>query len=148
MLIAPCVAQRRIGAGRMRPYAATTTTSAPSVLNRASTSGARRVCGCSTRSLCRSASCLTGLGVPRMPRPEGRSGCVRTRAISCPASTSRARARCAKIGVPAKIRRRNAERSGGLAQLLGELCADALLLQLREVLDEDLALQVIHLVLD
>ena len=35
-----------------------------------------------------------------------------------------------------------------LAQLLGELRADALLLELRQVLDEHLALQVIHLVLD
>src|SRR5574341_1242220 len=60
----------------------------------------------------------------------------------------RARARSANSGVPAKTRRRKAFRSGGLAQLLGELRADALLLQLREVLDEHLALQVIHLVLD
>src|ERR1041385_4972805 len=83
-----------------------------------------------------------------MPRPEGRSGCVRTSATSWPASRRRASARSAKEGVPAKIRRRNAERSGGLAQLLGELGADALLLQLREVLDKDLALQVIHFVLN
>src|SRR5512138_1730282 len=83
-----------------------------------------------------------------IPRPAGRSGCVRTRATSCPASRSCASARLANGGVPAKIRRRNAERSGGLAQLLGELGADALLLQLRQMLDEDLALQVIHFVLD
>src|SRR5574341_1247139 len=50
----------------------------------------------------------------------------------------RARARSANSGVPAKTRRRKAFRSGGLAQLLGELRADALLLQLREVLDEHL----------
>src|SRR3954469_121719 len=83
-----------------------------------------------------------------MPRPDGRSGCVRTRATSCPDPRSWASARSAKAGVPAKIRRRNAERSSGLALLLGELRADALLLQLRQMLDENLALQMIHLVLD
>src|SRR5262245_28565677 len=60
---------------------------------------------------------------------------------------SRANARSANSGVPAKTRRRKA-RSGCLAQLLGQLGADALLLQLRQVFDEHLALQMIHLVLD
>src|SRR5687768_17707909 len=60
---------------------------------------------------------------------------------------SRARARSANCGVPAKTRRRSAG-SGRLAQLLGELGADALLLELRQMLDEHLALQVVHLVLD
>src|SRR5437588_3384472 len=83
-----------------------------------------------------------------MPRPAGRSGCVRTSAMSCPASSRRASACSAKCGVPAKIRRRDAERSGGLAQLLRQLGANALLLQLREVLDEHFAFQVIHLMLD
>src|SRR5712671_1272961 len=83
-----------------------------------------------------------------MPRPAGRSGRVRTSAMLCPALSSRASARSANAGVPAKIRRRNAGRSGRLAQLLGELRAHALLLELRQVLDEDLALQMIHLVLN
>src|SRR5688572_21604604 len=90
---------------------------------------------------------LTALVVGRRPRPAGRSGWVRTRATSCSASSSRASARSANSGVPAKTRRRK-ERSGRLAQLLRELCANALLLELRKVLDEDLALEVIHLVLD
>src|SRR4026209_2094058 len=81
-----------------------------------------------------------------MPRPAGRSGCVRTRGISCPASSSAVSARAAKSGVPAKTRRRKS--LGALAELLGEARADALLLELRETLYEDLALQVIHLVLD
>src|SRR5688572_5687621 len=38
--------------------------------------------------------------------------------------------------------------SGASTQLLGELDADALLLERREVLDEDLAAQMIHLVLN
>src|SRR4051812_49205304 len=67
--------------------------------------------------------------------------------MSCPAPWSAASARSANAGVPAKIRRRKA-RSGALAQLLGEARADALLLQLREVLDEYLALEVVELMLD
>src|SRR5262245_13409635 len=94
-----------------------------------------------------SASCLTALIEARRPRPAGRSGWVRTSAMSWPASASRPSAIAANSGVPAKTRRRKA-RSGGLAQLLGELCANPLLLQLRQVLDEDLAFEVVHLVLD
>src|SRR4051794_19752596 len=67
--------------------------------------------------------------------------------MSCPAATRAARARSAKSGVPAKTRRRKA-RSGGLAQLLGESRPNPLLLQLREVLNEHLALQMVQLVLD
>src|SRR5437868_6693396 len=107
---------------------------------------ARRLCGCRTCRPRSSAKLFTALAVERRPRPAGRSGWVSTTTMLWPASRSRARERAAKAGVPAKIRRRNA--SGGLAQLLGELCADALLLELRQMFDEDLALQMIHLVLD
>src|SRR5207248_6695658 len=106
----------------------------------------RTVWGCNTCRPRSSATRFTGLGVARRPRPAGRSGCVSTRAMLWPAARSPTRERSAKAGVPAKIRRRNA--SGGLAQLLGELRADALLLELRQVFDEDLALQMIHLVLN
>src|SRR5262245_63427922 len=82
-----------------------------------------------------------------MPRPAGRSGWVTTNGIWCPAFSKRSSARDANSGVPAKTRRRKAG-SGRLAKLLRQLGADALLLQLREVLDENLALQVVHLVLD
>src|SRR5882672_8693647 len=122
--------------------------SAPAARRRAATSGERKVSGWKISRPLACARAFTAPGLLRMPRPAGRSGCIRTSAISCPASSSRARARSANAGVPAKIRRRNADGSGGLAQLLGELGADALLLQLREMLDEDLALQMIHLVLD
>src|SRR5687768_5214122 len=96
---------------------------------------------------CASAKRFTGLGTERRPRPAGRSGRVRTRTISWPAATRHASARTVNSGVPAKTRRRKA-RSGRLAQLLGELGANALLLELRQVLDEDLTLQMVHLVLD
>src|SRR5689334_17451381 len=110
-------------------------------------SGAPSCAGCVTERPRESASCLTALAAGRMPRPAGRSGCVTTSGTSWPASSRRSSARAANAGVPAKTRRRKA-RSGRLAQLLGELGANALLLQLRQMLDEHLALQVIHLVLD
>src|SRR6185503_14230441 len=90
---------------------------------------------------------FTGPDTERNPRPAGRSGWVSARMTSWPAASRRASARSANSGVPAKTRRRKAQ-SGGLAQLLGELGADALLLELRQVLDEDLALQMIHFMLD
>src|SRR3954470_8444234 len=93
------------------------------------------------------ANCFTAPVEGRMPRPAARSGCVRTKAMLWPASANRARAAAANCGVPAKIRRREAG-SGGLTQLLRQLCAYPLLLQLRQVLDEHLALEVIHLVLN
>src|SRR6267142_554792 len=105
------------------------------------------VCGWNTSRFRPSAKRFTGLMAAFRPRPAGRSGCVSTRATSWPACNRRASARSAKSGVPAKTRRRKA-RSGGLAQLLRELGADALLLELRQVLDKHLALQMIHLVLD
>ena len=91
---------------------------------------------------CSSASCLTGLGCSFWPRPAGRSGWVSTSGTSKPAARIAASAARAKSGVPAK------RLSRGDPRLLGELVLDARLLQLRQVLDEDLALQVIHLVLD
>src|SRR5262249_55833142 len=93
--------------------------------------------------------------------------CVSTSSIEKPASYSRARATRANSGVPAKAtltkcgsatfvnppggRRRS--RLGApsylhlLARLLDHLRLDAVALQRAEVLDEDLAHQVIHLVL-
>src|SRR5574341_284270 len=113
---------------------------------RACASASRSDSGCNTSSPRESANCFTGLDDWRMPRPAGRSGGVRTRDTSWPASSSAASARSANSGVPAKTRRRKA--LGGLAQLLRELGAHSLLLELRQILDEHLALQVIHLVLD
>src|SRR6185369_12313690 len=66
--------------------------------------------------------------------------------MSCPASSSALNARAANSGVPAKTRRRKELRA--LAKLLGKPRADALLLELRQALDEHLALEMIHLVLD
>src|SRR5262245_38171110 len=146
ILSAPRGATVRKDAGRITPYAATTMTSgrcSRSALNSASP----RRSGCATRSPCARATRFTALGVGCMPRPAGRSGWVTTNGIWCPAFSKRSSARDANSGVPAKTRRRKAG-SGRLAKLLRQLGADALLLQLREVLDEHLALQVIHLVLD
>ena len=98
--------------------------------------------------------CARRAGLPRSarqcsPRPAGRSGWVRTRGTSWPAARIASRARAAKGGVPAKTTRKDARpESGGLALAFLQLRADAVLLQFRQVIDEDLALQVIHLVLD
>src|SRR5438552_2403813 len=147
MLIAPCAAASSTLGGRSSPYAATTMASARAARRRSATSRGRRLSGWKISRSLACARVFTGLGLLRMPRPAGRSGWVSTSATSCRPSSS-ASARSANAGVPAKIRRRNADGSGGLAQLLSELGADALLLQLRQMLDEDLALQMIHLVLD
>src|SRR6185503_12119081 len=109
---------------------------------------ASSLAGCRTRTCRAAARDLTALGTTRSPRPDGRSGWVSTSATVCVLPRIRPSERSANSGVPAKIRRRNGEALRGLAQLLGELRADALLLELRQVLDEDLALEVIHLVLD
>lgn len=92
------------------------------------------------------AATATALGRDRSPRPEGRSGCVRTNAISCPAPQRARSALAAKGGVPAKTRRKRT--LGRLALALLELRADAVLLEFRKVLDEDLPLEVIDFVLD
>src|SRR5260221_9715836 len=79
--------------------------------------------------------------------------------MSCPAASSAASAGTAKSGVPIKARRRliaapvlSAGASGrlgfGETLRLGELAQDDVALQRRDVVDEQHALQVIHLVLD
>src|SRR5512132_1777569 len=94
------------------------------------------------------ASCATALAVSLRPRPAGRSGCVRTSGIWWPAEAIASSARAAKGGVPAKATRKARAASGGLALAFLELRANAVLLEVGEQLDEDLAVQVVHLVLD
>src|SRR5512140_802128 len=95
----------------------------------------RRVGNLATASPREAATSATALALSFRPRPAGRSGWVRTRGISWPAAISASRARAAKGGVPAKTTRKPA--SGGLALALLQLGPDAVLLELREVLDED-----------
>src|SRR5581483_3081444 len=121
--------------------------STPAAARRAAASASLSVTGCHTGRPCCSARRLTALGSSCKPRPAGRSGWVRTRRISWPPSASACSACAAKGGVPAKARRRDAS-LGGLAQLLRQPRADALLLELGEMLDEHLAFQVVELMLD
>src|SRR6185436_17630875 len=97
-----------------------------------------------------SATRETALGVSLRPRPAGRSGWERTSATSCPAARIASSAVAANGGVPAKTTRkaRGARLLRGLALALLQLRADAFLLELGEILDEDLALEMVHLVLD
>src|SRR5690606_2359014 len=121
----------------------------------------RRRCGCSTGNDNASAACFTGLAVSTRPRPAGRSGWVRTPTTSW-AAASACSAGTAKAGVPAKATRnfigigrlqarlgwcRAARAATAVTPLLLELAADALALELRQVVDEQLAVQVVHLVL-
>src|SRR5512138_497156 len=92
-----------------------------------------------------------------MPRPAGRSGWVSTRTMSCPAAARASSAAAANGGVPAKMTRTAGRSERGahgrgvgpvFARLLEELGLDAVALERGEVVDEDLALQMIEFVLD
>src|SRR5690606_29680247 len=126
-----------------------------------------RVSGCNTGMSCSTASCLTGDGVSFLPRPAGRSGWVSTASSWCSLSSNARSAVAAKSGVPAKrifkrascyrrLRGRNYARSaaathpcsGAGAMHLFQLLANAVALQARDIVDEQLAVEVIQLVLD
>src|SRR5262249_24675991 len=116
--------------------------------------------GCRTVSPRACASDFTAEAWGFRPRPAGRSGWVRTSAISWPASRRAESDLAANSGVPAKTSlmiqrgRRSAGRGVGgfrlprLALLLSQPGVDAVLLEPGEVLDENLAFQMVHLVLD
>src|SRR5690606_18296995 len=106
----------------------------------------RRLRGWATGILCCSAKAFTGLGRNCMPRPEGRSGWVRTRGISCPAASRDSSAVRANSGVPAKTMRMSG--ADGFAFLLAQLGANSVLFQRRQVFDKHLAHEVVHFVLD
>src|SRR5262249_28284328 len=110
----------------------------------------RRLRGCATGMPCTWASCLTGEACSFMPRPAGRSGWVSTSGTVMPAFSIAASAVAANSGVPAKIARIAIGSAALLvfARLLDHLGLDAVALQRAQVLDEDLAHQVIHLVLN
>src|SRR5258706_6158812 len=96
------------------------------------------------------ASALTGPASTFMPRPRGRSGCASTAATDMPAPRITSRAVAANSGVPAKpmrIREAPAGPSRGPLLFL-ELGPEPRPLERREIVDEDPADQVIHLVLD
>src|SRR5690349_723804 len=113
----------------------------------------RSPCGCATAMPRSSANVLTGDATTFMPRPAGRSGWVRTSGTSKPAATIRASATRANSGVPAKatriaLRATNSPSDARLvARLLQHPRLDARALERAQVFDEDLAEQVIHLVL-
>src|SRR5258706_13803838 len=111
------------------------------------------------------ASLFTGDRPSARPRPAGRSGCVMTPVTRWRDSSSPSRHRAANSGVPAKRTFTEAARaqglrerqrsdslsnaaSGGFAELFLKLGLDALLLEARQIVDEDFALEVIHHVLD
>src|SRR5450830_1432372 len=111
------------------------------------------------------ASRFTGPGVRCWPRPAARSGCVRTRGTAWPAARMASSARAANSGVPAKMTRIvltvycKATAVAICAALFNRLLTDqtlslfcfvfqALLLERRQILDEHLAYQMVHFMLD
>src|SRR4029079_18728295 len=148
MLMQPCRGMASTRAGRISPYAATTMTSQSNDSSWRTASSGFREGSLATEYGPSAAHFATALGVSFSPRPAGRSGWVSTRTMSCPAPWIAARTRAAKEGVPAKTTRKASAVSGGLALAFLELRANAVLFQLGEVVDENLAVQVIHLVLD
>src|SRR6185369_4384939 len=129
------------------------------------------VCGCATRSPRAAAASLTGDAVTWRPRPAGRSGCVNTRFTSAPDAASASSVGTANCGVPAnaivaetltgsavygrgsdhghglRLSRGGAFGPGALG-LLHRLLLQSLAFELRQVVDEQLPLEMIHLVLD
>ncbi len=122
-----------------------------------------RVAGCATGRPCSAASSLTGEARSSRPRPAGRSGCVSTPTTRCRDCNSARSAGSAKCGVPANAIRNEVmdarkpglsfellvgARRGGLARagrtffsILVELLANALALEIGEIVDEQLALR-------
>src|SRR6266704_586932 len=114
------------------------------------------------------ASRFTGEAAGSRPRPAGRSGWVSTPLTRWRDSKSASRQRAANSGVPAKtiftgatpiadqakrfalrvITNRKSRLSGSLAQLFLKFRLDALLLEARQIVHENFALEVIHFVLD
>ncbi len=100
----PCLGVSNTSCGKIKPYAATTITSASTSRNICKASALlRNFSGCATRNPKSKAACLTGLACNCIPRPFGRSGCVKTSGISKPAAAIAFKAAAAKSGVPAKI---------------------------------------------
>src|SRR6266508_1842680 len=114
------------------------------------------------------ASRFTGEAAGSRPRPAGRSGWVSTPLTRWRDSKSASRQRAANSGVPAKtiftgatpiadqakrfalrvITNRRGRSSGRLAELFLKFRLDALLLEARQIVHENFALEVIHFVLD
>jgi len=118
------------------------------------------------------ASFFTGDAASAKPRPAGRSGCVITPTTRWRDPSSVSRHRAANSGVPAKRtfteaapaqgsreRQRSGVRrttsrpgpnpaSGRFAELFLKFRLDALLLEARQIVDENFTLEVIHFVLD
>src|SRR5690554_5837323 len=167
----PRAGQSSTHSGSRSPYATTTSrsggrSSSPHSPARAGSASER---GCATVSPWANAASFTGGGVSRRPRPAGRSGCVSTSGTRAPAATIASSAGTANAGVPAKaIRaavptpsmagtRSESERRRGVdagrdrfALAAGPLqipLLEPLALQLGQIVDEELAFEVIHLVL-
>src|SRR5262245_42822020 len=130
---------------------------------RSTTAGSRSFSGCSTTRPFASASSLTAEDRETCPRPAGRSGCVNTAATACPRSRRAHRDAAAKDGVPMKTSftvavtagRSDVQRGALRRFFLEPSLADHFLdlplvevtLQAADAIDEELAIEVVYLVL-
>src|SRR6188768_1532576 len=120
-------------------------------------------------SRCSAASSLTGDARSCCPRPAGRSGCVSTPTTWCRDLSSACSAGSANCGVPAKairsevmgapegfescagsVRARGigfARFAGAFLAILVQFLANALALEIGQIVDEEFSFEVVHLVL-
>src|ERR1700733_4365540 len=145
----------------MRSGASAATASRPAAV--------RSVAGCETARPALRANALTGLGMSWRPRPCGRSGWVSTPTMVCRDVSNACSAGTANCGVPAKATRSglttlivkpcalaragSARRATTLLRcntflaVLVQLLADPVALHIGEVIDEQLALEMVHFML-
>src|SRR5687768_300469 len=142
----PCRGSCSISPGMSFPYAATTPTSGDQADSAAIVSGSRNRVGWRMGSSRVRATTFTGASVTRCPRPRGRSGCVTTPTTVCSDSISASRDGTAKSGVPKKTMRTGLPLAG-FGELL-DLPDDQIFLQAAQAIDEQCAVEVVHLVLE
>ena len=165
MLSVPSCGRSMTSVGRMCPYATTTEMSGASARSCAMNSSPRGRSGWNTGSDSSSAICLTGGASSfERERPTGLSGCVTTPTTSKPSPISARSGGTANSGVPQKSTRTQSsssgcscDRDGSVSSLSNEARILVLLLRpLRQrraslenaqVVDEQLAVQMIDLVL-
>src|ERR1051326_7282150 len=137
--------------GRIRPKATTTPRSGARARIRSRNASSRIFAGWSTGIPCAWAISFVGVGCRRCPRPRGRSGCETTAGTRCGEWSSASSEGTANSGVPKKTittptRARSRLPLSRLPQLLN-LADDQFALDAAKAIDENDAVEVVHLVL-
>ena len=134
---------------RILPYAATTPMSAPSAARSSSAAGSLSVAGCRIGSAGLTRACLhRRVATPSGPRPRGRSGCVTTPTTACAEARSASSVGTANCGVPKKTTFSPSALTICRPSQLPDLADDQIALDAAQPIDEQRAVEVIHLVLE